>query len=86
MSQASVVGGRPVHLGAGGDGVALEGFEIMVEVGDHMVLDRLAAGARRLEFGEGGERGGALLLGGAGGAVDRDLERARRRGPRRRGP
>ena len=86
MRAGLVVGARPVDLGAGGDGVALERLEIVVEVGDHVVLDRLAARARRLELGEGGHGGGALALGGAGGAVDRHLERARRRAPRRRAP
>ena len=66
----------PVHPGARGDGVALELDQVVVEVGDHVVLDRLAALARRLELREVRQRRGALALGGAGGAVDRDLERA----------
>ena len=33
---------RPVDLGARGDGVAFEGLEVVVEMGDHVVLDRLA--------------------------------------------
>ena len=39
-----------------------------------MVLDAASPVARGLEFGEVGERRGALALGGGGGALDRDLQ------------
>jgi hypothetical protein len=51
---------RPVHLGAGGDGVALELEQVVVEVGDDVVLDPLAAIARGLELREGRHRGARL--------------------------
>ena len=72
-----VRGGGPMHLGAGGDRVALELLEIMVEMGDHVVLDPPArAPARPSNSGNVGHGLGALALGRAGGPVDRDLQRA----------
>ena len=67
-------GARPVDVRAGGGGVRLERFKVMAEIGDDMVLDRGGAGPRGVEIGEGVDGEGALRLGGAGGALDRELE------------
>ena len=67
--------GCPVDLRARCSGVALELFKIMVQIGDHVILDRAPAGAGVLEFGKRRHRHRALGLGRAGGAVDGDLQR-----------
>ena len=57
-----------------GDGVAFELDKVMVEMGDHVILDPLAPVARRRELGKCGHRDVALALGRAGGPVDGDLQ------------
>ena len=71
-----VRGHGPVDPAAGGDRVALERLQIVVEVGDHMVLDPPPALPCGIELGEFGHGLGALALGRARGPLDRDLERA----------
>ena len=67
---------RPMDLGSHGGRVALEELEIVVEVGDHVVLDPPCRAARAVS--NSGNAAApplrALALGGAGGPVDGDLE------------
>lgn len=55
-------------------GIAFKFNQIVVEIGNHMVLDRRRPRPRRLKFGEGRDRHGALGFRRAGGAVDGDLQ------------
>lgn len=78
------VGGGSVDACPSGDGVPLELLQVVVQIGDDMVLDRLAPFARGVEFGKGPHGGGALAFGGAGGARSRSSAR-RRQGRLRHG-
>ena len=72
---AGLVGiARPMDLRAGGEGVALEHFEIIGHVVDGVVLDRGGGGAGGVELRPGGDGGGAFAPGVAGGALERDFE------------